>query len=317
MESLGFPLAILVLVVAVTVSLRRASPPAIVETAGMRTGGRQTLTWFCDTEVNARQWFDFGARNSKDVNRGYLQVSLDALRATQSRDFSIQTLLGRDAIVAAIGETMGETRAVANAAQLPPALFRLWAVANLCATRGGLVMDGASTLCVGPAFADKLVDVEAATFGVDPDEPVANPTAALTPAPAPYVGYARSARHPGWVHTAFVLNAVVAAGPTSWSAALARRIASELYPQQLGRGLVCIREVDGGRLPNGQARQLEDLLGRVGTPPDPNTALTPGTVYVPFDGDALVRRFEFAWFPRMSAEQIKESDLVWASYAGL
>lgn len=323
MESLGFPLAVLVLVVAVTVSLRRTRLPDIVETAGMRTGGRQTLTWFCDTEVNARQWFDFGARNSKDVNRGYLHVSLDALRATQSRDFAIQTLVGREAIVAAIGETAGETAGetipglTAHAAQLPAALFRLWAVANLCATRGGLVMDGASTLCVGPAFADKLVDVEAATFGVDPDEPVANPTTAFTPAPAPYVGYSRSARHPGWVHTAAVLNAVVAAGPTSWSAALARRVTSELYPQQLARGLSCIREVDGGRLPNGQARQLEDLLGRVGTPPDPNTALTPGTVYVPFDGDALVRRFEFAWFPRMSAEQIKESDLVWASYAGL
>jgi len=316
MESLGFPLAILVLVVAATVSLRRSIPADVVDAITMRPfGGRQTLTWFCDTEVNARQWFDFGARNSKDVNRGYLQVSLDALRATQSRDFAIQTLVGRDAIIAAIGGTV--PGADENAAQLPPALFRLWAVANLCATRGGLVMDGASTLCVGPAFADSLGGVEAATFGVDPDEPVANPTAALTPAPAPYVGYARSARHPGWVHTASVLNAVVAAGPTSWSAALARRIASEIYPQQLARGLTCIRAVDGGRLPNGQARQLEDLLGRVGTPPDPNTALTPGTVYVPFDGDALVRRFEFAWFPRMSAEQIKESDLVWASYAGL
>ena len=315
MESLGFPLAILALAVFVTVSLRRAGPPDIVEMSGMRTGGRQRLTWFCDTEVNARQWFDFGARNSKDVNRGYLQVSLDALQATQSRDFAIETLVGRDAIIAAIGGTRPVSDT--NAAQLPPALFRLWAVANLCAKRGGLVMDGASTLCVGPAFADTLGGVEAATFGVDPDEPVANPTRAETPAPAPYVGYARSAGHPGWVHTAAVLNAVVEAGPTSWSAALARRISSELYPQQLSRGLTCIREVDGGRLPNGQARQLEDLLGRVGTPPDPNTALTPGTVYVPFDGDALVRRFEFAWFPRMSAEQIKESDLVWASYAGL
>ena len=315
MESLGFPLAILALAVFVTVSLRRAGPPDIVEMSGMRTGGRQRLTWFCDTEVNARQWFDFGARNSKDVNRGYLQVSLDALQATQSRDFAIETLVGRDAIIAAIGGTRPVSDT--NAAQLPPALFRLWAVANLCAKRGGLVMDGASTLCVGPAFADTLGGVEAATFGVDPDEPVANPTRAETPAPAPYVGYARSAGHPGWVHTAAVLNAVVEAGPTSWSAALARRISSELYPQQLSRGLTCIREVDGGRLPNGQARQLEDLLGRVGTPPDPNTALTPGTVYVPFDGDALVRRFEFAWFPRMSAEQIKESNLVWASYAGL
>jgi hypothetical protein len=312
MEAAYFPIGVLGLVV-VAMVLRAKGVPELIKPEGMSIArrGLPVLTWFCDSEVNARNWLDFGARNSTDVSRGYLQVSLEALRATQGRDFTIQPVVGREAIIAAI------PGADKQAKQLPAALFRLWAVANLCASRGGLVMDGGSTLCVGPAFADSLRDVDAATFGVDPDEPVANPTAALSPAPAPYAGYARSAGHPGWVHTAAVLNAVVAAGPTSWSAAMARRISSELYPQQLARGLPCIREVDGGRLPNGKARQLEDLLGRVSTPPDPNTALTPGTVYVPFDSDALIRRYEFAWFPRLNSQQLKESDLVWASYAGL
>ena len=309
MESALLPLAVLVLAVAATVYVRGFHPNELVEADTMLNFGKPTLTWFCDSETNARSYFDFSTRNSENVNRGYLEVSLEALRATQGAAFTIQPLMGRDAIIAAI------PGADAQAKQLPPALFRMWAVANLCASRGGLVMDGASTLCVGPAFA--LRGVEAATFGVNPDEPVANPTAALAPAPAPYVGYARAPGHPGWVHTAAVLNAVVASGPTSWSAAVARRISSELYPAQLERGLSCIREADGGRLPNGQARQLEDLLGRISTPPDPNTALTPGTVYVPFDGDALVRRYEFAWFPRLSSQQIKDSNLVWAAYAGL
>jgi len=311
MESALVPLALLGVAVAAAVYLRRRSPNDLVEAEAMLPFGRPVLTWICDSDVNARGYFDFQARNSEDLNRGYLQVALSAVRATQGRDFAVRTLLGRDAIIAAI------PGADPQAKQLPAALFRLWAVANLCAAKGGLVMDGASTLCVGPAFADALTGVEAATFGVSPDEPVANPTTAVTPAPAPYVGYARAAGHPGWRHTAAVLNAVVAAGPPSWSAAVARRISSELAPQQVARGLPCIREVDGGRLPNGQARQLEDLLGRVSTPPDPATALTPGTVYVPFDSDALIRRYEFAWFPKLSVQQIKESDLVWAAYAGL
>ena len=309
----AFPVTVLVLsVVAGMLLYAKANANALGKTEEtMGNGwGRPSLTWFCDSEMNARDWLDFGARNTEELNRGYLQVSLEALRATQAKDFAIHILAGRDAILAAI------PRADPQAKQLPPALFRMWALANLCLERGGLVMDGTSTLCVGPSFADRLQGVEAATFGVNPDEPVANPTTALAPPPAPYVGYARRPGHPGWTYTTSVLNSVVASGPTAWSAALARRIASELYPKQVALGMSAIRDADGGRLANGKARQLEDLLGRVASPPDPNTALTPGTIYVPFDGDAVIRRYEFAWFVRMSPEQIKESELVWASYAG-
>lgn len=300
------PCVILTAAIAIGLAFHRRMNQSTIEELGPFF--KPTLYWFCDSETNARNWNDFTARNSDGVNRGYLEVALEALRATQSAAFSVKPLLGRDAIIAEI------PGADPQAKQLPAALFRLWAVANLCAKRGGLAMDGNSTLCVGPAFS--LRGVDAATFGVDPDEPVASATA-VGPAAAPYVGYARRAGHPGWEASAAILNSVVAAGPTSWSAALARRISSQLHTVQEERGVQCIREADGGRLPNGQARQLEDLFGRVASPPDPNTALTPGVVYVPYDGDALIRRYEFAWFPRLSAQQIKESDLVWASYAGL
>lgn len=308
MDSVVLPCVVLTAAIAIGLALHRRMNQPTVETLRGSVSGKQTLYWFCDAETNARNWYDFTARNSEGVHRGYLEVAREALLASQSGAFSVKTLMGRDAILAEIPEADPQAR------QLPPALFRLWAVANLCAAKGGLAMDGNSTLCVGPAF--PLSGVEAATFGVDPDEPVAS-SAAVGPASAPYVGYARRAGHPGWTRTAAILNAVVAAGPTSWSAAMARRISSQLHEVQQENGVRCIREADGGRLPNGQARQLEDLLGRVATPPDPNTALLPGVVYVPYDGDALIRRFEFAWFPRMSAQQIKESDLVWASYAGV
>jgi hypothetical protein len=311
MESVVLPCVILTAAVAIGLALHRRMNQPTVETLGGSVWGKQTLYFFCDAETNARNWYDFTARNSEGVNRGYLEVAMDALLASQSGAFSVKPLVGRDAILSEIPD------ADPQAKQLPPALFRLWAVANLCAKRGGLVMDGNSTLCVGPAFADILGGVDAATFGVDPDEPVANPTAAVGPASAPYVGYSRRAGHPGWKATAAILNSVVEAGPTSWSAAMARRITSQLHSVQEDAGVQCIRGADGGRLPNGQARQLEDLFGRVSTPPDPNTALLPGTVYVPYDGDALIRRYEFAWFPRLSKQQIAESDLVWASYAGM
>jgi hypothetical protein len=62
-------------------------------------------------------------------------------------------------------------------------------------------------------------------------------------------------------------------------------------------------------------RQLEDLFGRVANPSDPNTALTPGVVYVSYNGDDLARRYEFNWFLRLSKKQIQESDIVWSRLA--
>ena len=45
---------------------------------------RPTLWWFVDDETNGRHWWDFGARNSREPNRGYLQVALEALYAMES-----------------------------------------------------------------------------------------------------------------------------------------------------------------------------------------------------------------------------------------
>ena len=300
------PIAAVVLMVAsLVLSLRRR-----VSGEALSPLIRPTLYFVVDSETNARHWYDFGGRNSQDINRGYVQVAYDVVHNTQGEDFRVVPLIGRSAILAEL------PNADPQAAQLPPALFRQWAIANLCAERGGLVMDGNSTICVG-RFSPVLQGVDAAVFGVDPDEVVANPVTAVAEAPAPYVGYARSAHHPAWTIAAHILNSVVAAGPTSWSAALARRVHKEIYTQQRQQRITVLREADGGRFMNGQARQLEYIFGRVAEPADPNTALLPGTVYVPYDGDQLIRRYEFAWFVRMSPQQIRESDLVWASYAKL
>lgn len=297
--------AVLLMAASLLLSMRRR-----VQGEALSPMFRPTLYFLVDSETNARHWYDFGGRNSQDINRGYVQVALDAVHRTQGEDFRVVPLFGRSAIIAEI------RNADPQAAQLPPALFRQWAIANLCASKGGLVMDGTSTICVG-SFSPVLQGVDAAVFGVDPDEVVANPVTAVAEAPAPYVAYSRSANHPAWIIAARILNSVVGAGPTSWSAALARRVHKEIYTQQRAQHITVIRNADGGRLPNGQARQLEDIFGRVAEPADPNTALLPGTLYVPFDGDQLVKRYEFAWFVRMSPQQIRDSDLVWASYAQL
>lgn len=271
---------------------------------------KPTLWWFVDAEPNARNWWDFGARNSQEPNRGYLQISLEALKKTQSDDFAIATLVGRDAVLAQL------PGAPPAAKQLPPALWRHWVIANLLETHGGLVMDGNSTLCVGPRMYPYVEHEAATTFGSNPDEPVVNPHNAMAPGPAPYVAWAAMPHHPAWTHAAGIWNALVAKGPQAWSSATARRTDMTVWETQKTLGATVIRIADGGRLPSGKLRQLEDLFGRVGNPADPATMLIDGTVYVPYDGDDLARRYEFNWFLNMSAEQIKDSDLVWARLSG-
>ena len=271
---------------------------------------KPTLWWFCDSEVNARLPWDFGAPNRNAPNRGYLSVALKKVYDTQGVDFDIQPLVGRDSVLAAL------PNAPAEAKQLPVAAWRQFVITNLLATYGGLVMDGDSTLCIGPSMYPSLIGNTAAAFGVNPDEPVVSPATAIAPGPSPYAGWSQEAGHPAWIYAANEWNRLVARGPTAWSAAVARRMNLEVFEVQATKGLKVLRTPEGGRLANGKVRTLEDYFGRVSAPADPKSALLPGTVYVSYDGDDLSRRYEYNWFLKLSPDQIKESDLVWAQLAG-
>ena len=297
------------LAVLVLAHVRRA-PPKPKEDFANILNSKPTLWWFVDDEPNARSWLDFMGRKTTEPNRGYLQIALEAVRKTQGADFEIKPLIGRGAVMAQIPGAPQE------AVRLPAALWRRYAIAGLLEAQGGLVMDGDSTLCVGPSFDPLLTNVDAAVFGITADEPIVSPSTAVSPGPAPYVGWSRSPHHSAWAHAADIWTRLVRAGPQSWTSAEARRTYMTVFEAQRDLGITTIRIADGGRLPDGRPRQLEDLFGRVSEPADPKTALTAGAVYVPYDGDELARRYEFNWFLRLSADQIKSSDLVWVHYAG-
>lgn len=273
---------------------------------------RPTLWWFVDDETNARNWWDFGARNSKLPNRGYLQVALESLMATQSFDFDIHVLLGRESV----SDVLRASGAMVPVGirQLPVALWRQWAVANLLAEKGGLVMVGDSTLCVGPSFGPLVKDAEAAVFGISSDVTRAVPGDSDVP-PAPWVGWAARPHTAVWDVAATHWTRLVAAGPTGWSAAEARRMYGEVWEVQKRQGVVHFQAADGGRRNDGIERTLEDLFMKVAVPADPKIVLSPAVVYVPADGDALIRDRRYAWFVRMSKAQILASDFVWADLA--
>lgn len=293
--SIEYLVAIIVLVVVLVLSLMRRKPELPKEDFINLFLARPKLWFLVDDHA---------------IKSSYVQAALLSAKHTQSKDFDIVPLLGRDAVLANIKGS------VAQAKQLPANLWRLYAIANLLKSQGGLVMDGTSTLCVGPSLYSNVRSLDAATFGINPDEAIVSPATAAMPGPAPYAAWASSAGHPAWIAAADVYTTLVHRGPQAWSAAEARRIDQEVWETQKSKGAVTIRGIDGGRLANGKSRQLEDLLGRVAEPADPKSALLPGTAFVSYNGDDLARRHEFNWFLRLSLSQIKESDLVWAKLAG-
>ena len=301
---------LVVLLVVVVLALLRRKPAQPKEEFVNLLAPKPSLWWIVDDEQNARSWLDFGGRKTAEPNRGYLQIALDAVRATQGADFEVKPLIGRAAVLAAIGAS-----AVPDAARLPAALWRSYSHAALLEAQGGLVMDGASTLCIGPRIAPSLHGVTAAVFGISPEEPVANPTEAVAPGPAPYVGYAAAPHHPAWQHAAAIWTKLVVRGPQAWTSAEARRTYMTVFEAQRTFGISVIRDVEAGRLPDGRPRVLEDLFGRVAMPADPKTLVPVGAVYVSYDGDMLSRSHEFKWFLRLSPEQIRSSEFVWARLA--
>lgn len=305
----------LVIISVVVVSMaivqkRRVEPYQTVSTTGGLLTLKPTLWWFVDDETNARNWWDYGARNSAQPNRGYLQVALESVYATQSFDFQIKPLVGRQSVCDAIKE-VGDT-VPANVKQLPAKLWREWALTNLLASRGGLVMVGDSTLCVGPSFVSAIKDQESAVFGITSEESRAIPGADV--APSCWVGWATRPHIPVWDIAASTWNRVSSAGPTSWSAAEARRLSEKIWLMQKMRGPARFPQAEGSRKENGTEFTPEDFLQKM-DPIDPKVYLPMQTMYIAMDGDALVRDYRYGWFVRMSREQILESNFYWAQLA--
>ena len=275
------------------------------------TISKPNLYWFVDAETNSRHWWDFGARNSNLPNRGYLQVSLEVLQRTQGKDFSIITLVGREAVLELFPNVDKKVT------RLPPALWRRWVIANICNKYGGLVMDANSTLCLGPSFYPVIKDVDTAVFGTHPDEPRVSTATAVAPGPSPYIGWATVPNTASWTYAAKEINDLFQRGPQAWSAAVARRQELYVWEHQKDLGTKVIREADGGRLPNGRPRELEDLFGRLSDDEnDPKSAVLPNAVFMSWDGDQLVRRFEFNWFCALTANDVKNTDTLWTKLAG-
>jgi hypothetical protein len=172
-----------------------------------------------------------------------------------------------------------------------------------------LYVDGDSVLFTGRSLLDQVQSVEAALFGVNPDEPRVSPTTAVAPGPSSWVGWARHADHPAWTLAAKEWFAVLAPGAPSYTSAIAQRVDQEIMLHQREHGVTVLREPEGTRRADGTVLSAEDFWGRTHLVLDPNIA------YIAVDGETLERSTQFQWALRMSPTQLLESDVVWVQLA--
>jgi hypothetical protein len=270
---------------------------------GGMTLSSKPILWFVvdDQGYNTRNWADFGARSSRALNIGFLNITRSRCIKTQGGAYEVRELLGRTAVSEIIYSKGGRVPNGVNTVH--PTIWRAWARAALLSTAGGLYLDGMS-LCLGPSFSDSIGAREDVVFGTEHNET----HAAADSAPGPYAGWASGQGHIGWNGLADVLADLIDAGPTAWTAAVARNQIVESTVKHLMPFMSVLRDPEWSRKEDGRALETEDILGRS------EMAAPPSAVYVPLDKERLERDFTYNWFLRMSPEQIldPESTFVWA-----
>lgn len=267
----------------------------------LQKGMDRPVIWiyYDHSEVNARQWSDFGARSDRALNIPFLNLCYQSIVHHHSDSYRVEV----------IGGLAGAADWLGGWDQLPPGLRdplspvneaeRNYLRAAILARYGGLWLS-ASTVCLksfGVLPKDKTV-----FFGTDLDEMYAGPQGTVIPGfraiwcPVP--------QHPMFVEWAAVAYARIASarggsqirGDEKWDF-------TRFTTQYVHTGIMVDPSAEVMRKKDGKRLQLEDLLAS-GT-----AAPTCSAVFVSFPWRELLDRRMFGWFLRMSEEDIMTSDL--------
>lgn len=273
--------------------------------------GTKPILWFVvdDYGSNNRRWVDFGARSSKDLNLGFLNITKNRCFHTQGKDFDIKECLGREAVAQVIYERRGVVPN--NHLHVPTLLWRAWARSALMYYAGGLYFDGLS-LCLGPSFKDTINGHNAAVFGVEHDEPR---TSSLDGSCSSFAGWASAPGHEAWGLLNKDLTDLIDAGPTSWSSAIIRNQLSSWYNKFLRNAMPTFRQSEWSRRHDGRPIELEDLFARSACNLDSEWKPPETAVYIPLDYDLIDRSVTYKWFLKLTPEDIlsNESKFLWAA----
>jgi hypothetical protein len=269
----------------------------------LERGQSKPILWlyYNDSDVNQRQWLDFGARNSYALNIPFLNLCYQRIVEKNHNEYQIRVIAGLSGLAELIGadslpDDLKNPIAPVNHAEMN------WIRTTVLSRFGGLWVSP-YVVCLkgfGVLPKDKVV-----FFGTDMNETYSGSAGTIVPG-------MRAVWSPIKHHPMF----------DQWEAVCYERIQNKRGGQQIRNdeswdfvrfsteygGIMIDPHAELGRKEDGKRLQLEDLLasGIDGVIP---FTVYPHSVYVPFSWTELRDREMFGWFLRMSERQIMESDL--------
>ena len=273
-------------------------------------GVKPVIWWYVDDyQVNTKEWMSFEDRATRVPTEPYLRLCLKKAQRLWGEDFDVVPVIGRRAALARL------TQVPDGAMRCPPALWFPWLRSAMLAQLGGLWLDG-SVLPLAPGLRQRVMNHAVLTFGADADEELAAAAqdgADGGPAAGRSAGWAATPGHPMWVGLANDIGAVIQEGDQSWSSFEARRSLRFLWSKHCSGMTRVDRKAEVSRSIYGKRLNYEHLFELTEWP----TGTLKDGLWLPLpDGrDKLEMATPFLWFTRMSEEQIRESDFVWARLA--
>ena len=302
----GISLGVVVLVASVyamTYSKQAKWMNPFIDKHLLERGLSKPIIWlyYNDSDVNQRNWLDFGARNSRALNVPFLNLCYERIVALNHNQYQIRTIAGLTGLAEILGgsalpDDLQNPIAPVNEAEMN------WIRTAVLAKYGGLWVSPyvVALKPFGVLPKDKVV-----FFGTDQNETYSG--SAGTAVPGFNALWVPTSGHPMFVEWAAVCKDRIQMKrggqqirhDENWDFV---RFSSKYGGIMIDPHSELLRKADGKRL------QLEDLLasGIDGVIP---FTVYPHSVYVPYSYRELQDRRMFGWFLRMSEQQIMESDL--------
>ena len=303
----GISLGVVVLVASVyamTYSKQAKWMNPFIDKHLLERGLSKPIIWlyYNDSDVNQRNWLDFGARNSRALNVPFLNLCYERIVALNHNQYQIRTIAG----LTGLAEILGGSDALPDDLQNPIAPVNEaemnWIRTAVLAKYGGLWVSPyvVALKPFGVLPKDKVV-----FFGTDQNETYSG--SAGTAVPGFNALWVPTSGHPMFVEWAAVCKDRIQMKrggqqirhDKNWDFV---RFSSKYGGIMIDPHSELLRKADGKRL------QLEDLLASGIDGQIPFTVY-PHSVYVPYSYRELQDRRMFGWFLRMSEQQIMESDL--------
>jgi len=267
----------------------------------IRRGLDKPTIWlyYNDSEVNSRQWIDFGARSSRVLNMPFLNLCYESILKHNSDTYKVEVIGGLAGLVERLGEEnlpwpLRNQKLVVNQPELD--FIRSAVLAKF----GGLWLSP-SVICRRPF--GKLPEDKAVFFGTDLDDSFSGPDGTQVP------GF-RALWSPRSGTPAFEKMAMAAFNrlEEAGGGSQIRNDAKWDWLQFAGHEEVRPYAEISRKGRNGKRIELEDLLAAGGEGVVP-FEYSNDAIYTPFPIEEAMRRTAFSWFIRMSEDQILASDL--------